>query len=142
MSEFRLRLVVVGLKVVSLLAFRNWAIVFWSFATALRALENAYLEDSISGVAGGLRLMLPLMAVPVMIPINVLLAFSSSRGLRVLYRAVLLVLTPFVVDLALRSTVWHQTGLLAIPVVVVAAAVIEIGWMVGLLPEDLEDSYE
>lgn len=142
MSERRLRLVLVGIMLVTLFLPNtgelNWVFILWYSMLYLAGIASVL--SSISGIIFWLGAMLFLLTVPALMLLNTFLVLAGfSTKLRRFYRILLLILFPLTwwgTLLRLSGGAWG-VGLWAIPAVVTVAALMETAFVIS---DDLNKS--
>ena len=133
MSERTLRWVLLGVMFVTLFLPNtyepNWLLFLWFFLNSLAAvMDLSYINE----VVYRLGYMLFTLSFPILIFLNWSLAISTSRRLKILYRAFLLILCPVMWWAALNiDPVVRGIGVWTIPIVGTVAALVEIAFIIG-----------
>ena len=152
MSENRFRLMLTGIMAMTLFlpwhpgsqGLPNCLFILWHSGSAIAWIftESRFVSYT-TNLAGWLNVfsLLSLLSVPILIPLNVFLAVSSSRKLATLYRILVLILLPLTWHFAFHiDPVLRGIGFWANLVVVTASVLLEIVFVARERFRKLEDA--
>ena len=135
MSERYLRLILVSAMFLALLLGSNWLGIVWYSMEGIATVIRLSSIGSVGEIVVLLGDILFWLTVPILILLNVFLIVFPIRRLKRCYRIFLLVLFPLTwYGIFQLDPVWREEWFWAIPVVVTAAALMEIAFVIS---EDL-----